>query len=205
MIDGKNVDVYEQVGFFAGMFAPDQWGTYPAATSMDVSASDTLKMTMWRTDSCRFRLTLLSDGGVAGAVNHSAKVYFDDSDSEVSNGPVPAGEWHTLEIPMEQFTDIDPSTVTGFVVTSVHYIEELDADGNQVLTESREPSILEVPSRETIYMDEIYFSTVPDAPRSVIEEAPGYADADVAAVSVTSTPRVPLTWTVRRPSALTRW
>ena len=101
---------------------------------------------------------------------------------ESSNGPVPAGEWHTLEIPMEQFTDVDPSTVTGFIVTSVHYIEELDADGNQVLLDSGEPSILEVPSRETIYMDEVYFSTVPDAPRSVIGEAPGYADADVVAV-----------------------
>ena len=63
MIDGKNVDVYEQVGFFAGMFAPDQWGTYPAATSMDVSASDTLKMTMWRTDPLhRFRLTFSQMG-----------------------------------------------------------------------------------------------------------------------------------------------
>ena len=95
--------------------------------------------------------------------------------------PVPAGEWHTLEIPLEQFTNADLSTVTGFIVTSVNYIEELDADGNPVVDENGEPSILDAPSRETIYMDEVYFASVPDAPRSTVE-LDLHDDGDVAAV-----------------------
>ena len=109
-IGGKSVDVYEQVDFFAGMFNRDPvWGDYPAATSMDVSGSDTLKMTLLRTDpAAQIQVHLLSDGGVAGTVNHSEKVYFDDSTPTTLTGRlVPAGVWHTLEIPLEQFTNAD--------------------------------------------------------------------------------------------------
>ena len=189
-------------------FAPDEWNPALQPTPVDMSSMESLKLTVWRSDpEAQIQVHFLYDGGDTSA----NKLYFDDglfSDYD----PVPAGEWYTIEIPMADMVaaGLDPSTFAGIVLASHKYRPLKDGDGNlvdhdgNILADDAEPVIEEYASGETIYMSDVYFSKAPDAPHSVIEEAPVMRMPTWLRSTVTSTPPAPLTWMDRRPSAPTR-
>ena len=85
----------------------------------------------------------------------------------------------------QQFVPVDGSRVTGIQLVSQNWEARTADDGetllnadDQPVAEGEEPAVDPVPSRETIYVDEIFFSRTPDAPRSV-PEAPEHDQADV--------------------------
>ena len=103
----------------------------------------------------------------------SQSIYFD---ADTSFGAVPAGQWHTIEIPLSAFgTDVDLTQVTGVMMYSYdpEYVLRTDDNGDPVgddystvLTDPATYLYDPVPSRETIYLDELYFAATPDAPRT---------------------------------------
>ena len=107
----------------AMMFSPDIYD-YPVPTPLDVSTTDTLKMSVWRTDAeaqLQFAIryqdpdpTVIDEFGNP-MVYESDPVYFDTNEGN-PNGAIGADQWVTVEIPLSDFGAIDPSTVVGVML-----------------------------------------------------------------------------------------
>ena len=177
-VGDETVLKYSNIDYFGSQF-----GTEATPVSFDASSFDSLKFNLLRTDAdAELQVKLLFAGG---GQTDNFLVH-----SEYGNA-VPAGQWHTLEIPLDNAAyagefnpegwetwwtgpkSIDTHEVIGYVLTSVKYTQQDDGQGNIV--------DVPTPSRESIYMADIYFSNVPDAPRAPAE-APGYSADDVVSV-----------------------
>jgi len=193
-IGGREVQVIQNAGMAAMTFSYDEYA-YPRADRLDVSSADTLKLTVFRTDptaQLRFELRFANENTTYDEVGNgvSESVYFDAS---TSFGAVPAGQWHTIEIPLSAFGNgVDLTQVTGVMMYSFdpEYVLRTDANGDPVgddyetvLTDPATYLYDPVPSRETIYLDELYFAATPDAPRTAPAD-PGHAPDDVIAAFI---------------------
>ena len=76
-----------------------------------------------------------------------------------------------VEIPLADFPGVDPSMIVGVMMYTQEWEvltdengNPLNADGN-IAAEGEEPALHAVPSREEIYVSELYFAGTPDAPR----------------------------------------
>ena len=129
-----------------------------------------------------------------GILQHTTEAVYFDTNTDNANGAIEAGQWVTLEIPLSDFTvanpdyvdgssdpatefvPVDASRITGIQIVSQNWVPRTADDGVTLLdendapvTDGTEPALVAVPSRETIYVDEIFFAKTPDAPRSLIE------------------------------------
>ena len=197
-VGGRDVHVIQNAGMAAMTFSFDDYA-YTRADRLDVSATDTLKMTVFRTDpSAQLGFELRFDNGdttndeVGNGVSET--IYFD---ANTSFGAVPAGQWHTIEIPLSAFGEgVDLTQVTGVMMYSYdpEYVLRTNSDGDPVADDEAQTVLTDpeqyvydpVPSRETIYLDDLYFAAIPDAPRTAPAD-PGYASGDVIAAFIGDT------------------
>ena len=214
-IGGKMVNVYQNVDFIGMTFNRDPaYDTFLPAQMLDASGMETLKLSVWRTDGeaqLKLQLRYQDYDDTAdewgGIVHHTTGAVYFDTNTDNANGPVDAGQWVTLEIPLSDFTvanpdyvegssdpatefvPVDASRISGLQIVSQNWVPKTADDGVTLLdendapvTDGTEPALVAEASRETIYIDEIFFAKTPDAPRSLIEETPAHATADVVGV-----------------------
>ena len=207
-IGDQGAILYQGVGMVAMTFSLDAY-SYPAAERLDVSSMETLKLGVFRSDpdaQLRFALRY-DDGSGAGVGVESSSIYFD---ADTSYGAVPAGQWHLIEIPLSDFTmpnpnyiegvsdpdvtpaevPVDLTQVTGLMMWSydAEYEARTNTDGAmldeayEITTDPGAQAYDPVPSRETIYLKEFYFSTTPDAPRSAPQDPIYHEDTVLASL-----------------------
>jgi len=133
VIDNNDMKFYSNLAFA---------GVETIATPMDLTDFDLLVMDVWTPNSTEFRVKLVDGGGDAFATSGN------NSEGELRTYPT-VGEWSTIVVPLEDFTNSSLTTNPGLTLTNksdiVQFIISSDPSGTS-----------------DVYLDNIFFAKVTD-------------------------------------------